>query len=123
MGWGGFNLGVPAMFITMLTIGLGGLFVLIGWIIVLTDKGANTHWRNRTALYSLTASVGLELMGTIVLSQIPYDIQDHEILGTRLVTFVWSCFLIASFVFVTTSMLLARKDIGPVKRTVQNGSS
>jgi hypothetical protein len=122
MGMQGFNFGIPAMFITMLTIVMGGLFVLVAWTNALTERIANGHWSIPTALYAFTASVGLELAGHVVLSDIPYGMTDREVLGVSLVALIWSCFLLASFILLLVSMALVRRNSEPGKRIVQAGS-
>ncbi len=118
----GFNFGVPATFVTYLTIGLGTLFVLRALFIVIRDRIKGKQWRVPAALLSLTASVGIEFIGTVVLSHVPDEMKDREIFGTRLITFTWSCFLAGSFAFTLLSAVLVRWDSGPAKHTVQMGS-
>jgi hypothetical protein len=119
----GFNFGVPATFVTYLTIGLGTLFVLRALFIIIRDRIKGKQWRVPAALIPFTASVGIEFIGTVVLSRIPYHLLQSRILGWNLVSFVWSSFLIGSFAFVLLSVVLVRWDSGPAKHTVQMGST
>jgi hypothetical protein len=116
MGMEGFSFGIPAMITTQLTIFVGGIFVLVGWAEVLSNGLANGYWKIPVALYVFTGSVGVELMGSIVLS----EISPTESFQT--VTLIWIAFLIASFILLLLSAVLAHQNSEPNKRTVQIGS-
>jgi hypothetical protein len=115
--------GLPAMFITLFTIGLGGLFGLLAWTSVSRERITLARRKIPAALHAFTASVGVELMGLIFLWTIPNDATDHEIFGTNLVSFIWCCFLIAGFVLLLLSMVLVRVNGGDRDGFVKAGST
>jgi hypothetical protein len=122
MGWEGFAFFFPALFVTVGTIGLGGLFVLTAWADRVRKSATTDHSRRPTALFLFTAVVLLDLIGLVSLWMIPTALLNYEVIGTPLSHLVWSLFLVASFVFVMISMVLAQKGFGPAKNSVQSGS-
>jgi hypothetical protein len=121
MGWEGFAFFFPALFVTVGTIGLGGLFVLTAWADVVRASATPDQSRRPAALFPFTAAVLLDLIGLVCLWMIPTAVLNYEVIGTPLSHLVWSLFLVASFVFVIISMVLARKSLGSGK-IVQSGS-
>jgi hypothetical protein len=122
MGWGGFAFFFPALFVTVGTIGLGSLFASMAWAGIVRASATTEHWRIPAALYAFTSAVFLDLIGLAVLWLIPSDLLNYEVIGAPLSHLVWSLFLVASFVFVTISMVLARKNVEPAKDAVKSGS-
>jgi hypothetical protein len=118
----GFDFGIPATLLSYSTIGLGAVFIFLGWVFVVVNGATNRRWRIPAALYALSAAVGIELTGLIVLSHLPYYMTDQEILGFKLVSFVWSCFLIVSFGLVLLSVVLARRESGPASLILRSAS-
>jgi len=123
MGMQGFNFGIPASFITVCTIGLGGLFVLIAWAKVIHEQVASGRRSVPLSLYTFTVSVLLDLLALVVLSAIPFDLRNREILGVLFPQCVWSLFLIASCVLLIITVARVRKDSGPGRGSVQAGST
>jgi hypothetical protein len=118
----GLNFAIPAEFVSFSTIGLGTLFVLRAFFLVFFDRIKGKKWRVPIALIPFTASVGIAIIGLVALKHIPYELLDSKVVGWKLVSFVWSCFLIGSLAFVLLSVVLVRRDSGPAKHTVQMGS-
>ena len=118
----GFEFGIPALFVTAGTIGLGGFFVLMAWADTARALATKDGRPIPPALYTFTASVCTDLLGLVVLSVIPFDLGNQYILGVRLVPCVYFFFIITSFVLVTISLVLVRRDSGRVKDSVQSGS-
>lgn len=118
----GFDFGIPALFLTYSTIGLGAMFMAAAWIEIVIDRSNGTHWRIPTALYTFAASIGVELAAPIVLSHLPYYMTGREVLGLKLVACIWSCFLIASFMLLLVTLALARREVRPIGRVVRWGS-
>ena len=118
----GFDFGIPALLLTYSTIGLGAIFVIAAWLNVIIERSNGMHWRIPAALYTLTASIGVELAGPIVLSHLPYYLTDREVLGCKLVAWIWSCFLTGSFMLLLVTVALAHREVGPGGRIVRWGS-
>jgi hypothetical protein len=118
----GFDFGIPALFVTVGTIGLGGPFVLMAWADTARALATKDVRKVPPALYAFTASVCTDVLGLVVLSVIPFDLRNQHIWGARLAPCVYSLFIISSFVFVIISLVLVRRDSGAVKDFVQNGS-
>jgi hypothetical protein len=99
MDWSGLDFFVAAMFMTVLTVGLGGVLLAIAWIKVFIESASEASGRNSAALHTFTAAVLLDAIALPVL----WLTSDH------LKSAVWSLFLIASFAFVIASMVLGRR--------------
>jgi hypothetical protein len=102
---------VSGMFISVLTVALGGLFLVIGWAKVLIAPDSE---RGKTAisLSILTLAVLLDIIALSVVLLVPNDIKYP----------VWLVFLIASFTSVIISTILVRRESGPEKGIVKVGS-
>ena len=118
----GFEFGIPALFVTAGTIGLGGFFVLMAWADTARALATKDGRSIPPALYTFTASVCMDVLGLVVLSVIPFDLRNQYVLGARLAPCVYSFFMITSFVLVTISLFLVHRDSGTVKDSVQSGS-
>src|SRR5437899_4434405 len=105
MGMNNWNLGMPMMFVTVCTIGLGGLSALIAWRHVVYDWRRTTHWRVSTALHTFSASVYLPLIGYLLLAVTSPGLQEHYIQGIPLAAIVYLGVLAASFILVIISLL------------------
>jgi hypothetical protein len=118
----GFDFAIPALFVTVGTIGLGGFFGLLAWADTARASVTEDGRRILPALYAFTASVCMDVLGLVVLSVIPFNLRNQYILGARLAPCVYSFFIIISFVLVIISLVLVRRDSGAVKDSVQTGS-
>jgi hypothetical protein len=119
----GFYFGIPAVFMTFSTIGLGGVFVLLAWFKIIKGMIYNRHAQVSTALYTFTAAVGLQLVAVEALPAVPYGIQDRVVMGVQAQKLIGSSFLAASFVLLLVCMVLARRDGGRVGDIVQIGAA
>jgi hypothetical protein len=113
---------IPALFVAVITVLLGGLCALITWVIVLLDQTRDPQIKTPSGLNTFMLSVVVELAGLLVLWHIPYDIAQRPILGTRMVLVIWSPFLVVSFVLCVVSWLFVRRDSGPGRQTLRRGS-
>jgi len=111
------------MFVTYLVASVGGLFILTALVIAVVDRATSSkHWRITPAIYPLVGSVFVDGMAMVTLAHIPYAMLDQPILGFRLITFTWSCLLIASFALALVSAIAARWNADPTGRAVKIGS-
>lgn len=116
------NLGVPAFFMTLWTIYLGGASVLLVSGIVLYKR-----WEGRCkviplALYMLSVAVCVALIGES-LGDVPYDIRNKVVLGTSLQAAAEITYLVVSFIFLILSLVYLRGYRGPGRRILQIGST
>lgn len=121
---GGLGFVLAALFSTVSTIGLGGVFVAIAWVKVLEMRTASAQWSIPVALYALSASVLVDPIGVFVdLRFFPLDLlPSREMFGIFLFYVVWSLTLIVSFSFLIACMVLVRRESGPGIRVMQIGS-
>ena len=112
MDWSALNFFVAAMFITILTVGLGGVLLVIAWIKVAIESASEPSRRNSAALRTYTVAVFLDAVAIPVLWLTSDDLKYA----------VWSLFLIASFVFVIASVALGRRKPRPGGGPVMFGS-
>jgi hypothetical protein len=117
----GSGFGIPALFVTVLTV-TGGLCVLAGWGIVLLDQSKVPPKKVPYALYTFTLSVLVQLTGPLVLWHLPYELAQRPIFGMRMVLFIWSFFLATSFALIVFSWLLVRRASGPATWLLRRGS-
>ena len=108
----GLYFGIPAILLSYATIGLGAVFIVVGWIFVIIDCATSRRWKIPISLWTLSAAVATERLGLVVLSHLPYYLTDREIFGIKYVPFVWSCFSITSYGLVVLSVVLARRESG-----------
>jgi hypothetical protein len=113
---------LPALFVTVGTIGLGGLFLSLALADVVRASATNGHRGIPPALRIFSFAVFLDLIALVCLWMIPTALLNYEVIGTPLSHLVWSLFLVASFVLVIISIVLAQKSSGPEKDFVQSGS-
>ena|ERR1019366_5803883 len=121
----GFDFAVPAIFVTVATVGIGGLFALGAWGIAafnLDGSGNKGLRRFPTALYLFTASILSVLVGMAVLSVMPYEWEQYHILGARLNLAIYSCFLMISLAAVIISTVFLRGKHGLLKGVLLTGS-
>jgi|ERR1700733_3417298 len=111
MDWSGLDFFVAAMFITVLTVGLGGVLLAIAWIKVFIESASETSGRNSAALHTFTVAVLLDAIAIPVLWLTRDDLKYA----------VWSLFLIASFAFVIASIVFGRRKPRPGRRPVTVG--
>jgi hypothetical protein len=112
MDWSGLNFFVAATFITILTVGLGGVLLVIAWIKVLIESTSEPNRRSFAALRTYTVAILLDAVALPVLSLTSDDRKSA----------VWTLFLIASFVFVIASVVLGRRKSRPGGGPVMIGS-
>jgi hypothetical protein len=122
MGMNNWNLVIPMMFVTVCTIGLGGLCALIAWRDVVYDWRRTTHWKVSTALHTFSASVYLPLIGYLLLAVTSPGLQELYIQGISLAAVVYLGVLAASFILVIISLLFVQRDSGSVRGVVLTGS-
>src|SRR5205085_11883088 len=99
------------------------VFVLAGWGAVLLDRNNAPSKNIPSALYTLTASVLIQLAGPLVLWQLPYGFAQTPVHGTPMVWVVWSCFLSTNFVLCLATWRLAKAASGSVALLLQIGSA
>jgi hypothetical protein len=107
-----FNFFVPAMLIFIFASVLGCLFLVIAWAKVIMEPFAVRGSQRVAALHLFTTSVGLEALGSGIITTIPD--------GPR--TTAWLIVFIVSFALVIGSAILVRNDSGPEKQMVKIGS-
>jgi hypothetical protein len=112
MDWSGLDFFVAAMFITVLTVGLGGLLLAIAWIKVFIESASEASGGNSAALHTFTVAVLLDAIAIPVLWLTRDDLKSA----------MWSLFLIASFAFVIASIVFGRRRPRPERRPVTVGS-
>jgi hypothetical protein len=105
---GGFAFGIPALFIGISSTLIGGAFLVGAFIDVVNNGGVSeSHRKIPTALYTLTASVIMDMVLLKCAWAAPTDLlyfQSNDIP---------SVILAASFVLVIITMILVRKNSGP----------
>jgi len=119
----GLDYAVPAIFVSVCTIGLGGLFLIVAWCVAISDNSKEIGlYRYPSALYIYTASVFSDLLGMFVLSVMPDEWEQYYILGTRLRLCIYTIFMLISFVLVFVSLILLRRRNGRVRGVLMIGS-
>jgi hypothetical protein len=112
MDWNGLNFFVAATFITTITVGLGGVLLVIAWIKVAIESATEPSRRSSAVLRTYTVAVLLNAVAIPVLWLTSDDLKYA----------VWLLFLIASFVFVIASVVLGRRKPRPGGGPVMFGS-
>ena len=116
------SLGVPAFFMTLWTIYLGGASVLLASGIVLYKRWEGSCKVIPLALYMLSVAVCVALIGES-LGDVPYDIRNKVVLGTSLQAAAEITYLVVSFIFLILSLVYLRGYRGPGRRILQIGST
>jgi hypothetical protein len=119
---GGLGFALAALFSTVSTVGLGGVFVGLAWAQVVEMRAASAHWRTPVALYTFTAAVLVDIIGFIAVAVIPLRLRYREIIGVALFRVVWSSSLMVSFIFLIACMVLVRRESGPGIRIMRIGA-
>jgi hypothetical protein len=122
MWFSGLNFGIPVYFMTLWTTDFGVVMSLLAWVIVLYK-----YWKGHCkiiplALYMFTVAVCVDLVGSHVLSVVPYDIRNRVVLGTSLQSAAETAYLVVSFIFLILSLVCLRGYRGPGRRILQVGS-
>ena len=121
--FGGFDFAVPALLVSLGTVGVGGLVAALAWWMAASDGPARKSGRRfPLALYAFSASVLSDLLGMFVLSAMPDDWDQYHVLGARLPPAVYSLFLLISFTAVIVSVALLWGKQGILKVLLMGGS-
>jgi len=76
----GFDFALPAIFVSVGTIGFGGFFSLFAWLVAAFDhSGSRGYSRYPAALFIYTSSVLCDIIGLVVLSVMPYEWEQYRI--------------------------------------------
>jgi hypothetical protein len=103
---------VPALFTTLVTIGLGGLFLVAAWAQVLIEPPPEDPRQIETGLLAYTAAI---LMAALAIPAV-YGVGDGQ------KALVWMFFLLVSYACMITSAVFVRKNFGPSKQIIKIGS-
>jgi hypothetical protein len=117
----GLGFRILAVLVTVLTVVLGVVCAVAGWVRVL-DQSRAASMKIPYALYTLTISVLFQLAGLLVLLRIPYDLTERPIFGMGTELVVWSFFLLASFALCVATWFLARRASGPAISLLRRSS-
>ncbi|MGB0122291.1 MAG: hypothetical protein WA419_20615 [Silvibacterium sp.] len=104
---------VPALFTTLLTIGIGGILAAIAWLQVLLEPPAEAPRRIETGLLALTGAVVVD----VIAMPAQWGFSDAE------KSTVWFLLLMASFAFAIASRYFVRRNSGPGRRLVKIGAN
>jgi len=107
----GLSIAIPALFIIFLTVGLGGLTLVIAWAKIFIEHGSNASWNTPKSLQAFTAAVIIESITLPVMWVIPDDLRSTILM----------VFLITSFGFVITSLALIGQSFWSGKGIVRVG--
>lgn len=120
--FGGFGFAVPAVFVSVCTIVIGGFFAIFAWCIAGFDNSGDSRVRRFPAsLYTFSVSVASVAVGYGVLSVFPESWEQYRIWGTRLQPFVCSIFLAISFTAVIVTAVLLSKRPGHTRGVLALG--
>jgi hypothetical protein len=72
----GLSIAIPALFIIFLTVGLGGLTLVIAWAKIFIELGSNASWNKPKSLQAFTAAVIIESITLPVMWVIPDDLRQ-----------------------------------------------
>ena len=106
----GLALAIPALLTTVFAGGCGVLFAPNAWVQVRSGPVSKTP----VAMYTLAASTAINVASLLVILCLPYYVQDGYIFGVHAESFIWSFFLVVSFVlaFATIELLSSYTDLG-----------
>ena len=116
------NFAIPAGFMNLWTIYLGGFISLVAWGMVLYGRWKGQSKTIPAALYLFTAAVCVDLIGLFTLDRVPHDITNKAMLGTSLGHAVRTAHLSVSFLLLILSMIFLSRHSGPGKVTLKAGS-
>ena len=87
----GLSLAIPALFMIFLTVGLGGLTLVIAWAKIFIEQGSSARWNAPKSLHAFTAAVIIQSITLPVMWVIPDDLRP-TILMVFLITslHLWS---------------------------------
>ena len=118
----GLGFRILMVLVTVLTVVLGVVCAVAGWVKVISDQHRAASMKVPCALYTLALSVLFQLAGLLVLLRVPYDFTKRSIFGAGAERVVWFLFLLASFVLCVTTWFLARKASGPATWVLRRSS-
>jgi len=107
----GLSVAIPALFIIFLTVGLGGLTLVIAWTKVFIEQGSNARWNTPKSLQAFTAAVIIQSITLPVMWVIPDDLRPT----------ILTLFLSTSFALVITSLALIGRSSWSGKGIVRVG--
>jgi hypothetical protein len=122
MGFDSLSFYVPAMFVTVGSMVIGGLFVLVAWTNVINDPTMKRNLEPQKGVYAFTASVALDVITIPIVRALPYEWEHDTVLGIPYIECIWSLLLIAGIVCLVMSMVLVRGRSGPGLVAVKVGS-
>jgi len=122
MWFAGLAVGLPELFIAVVSIFVGVPTVLIAWVDIINERVTANNWRIPTALHAFTASVLMYLASLFSSRIIPSELLHDSTAGVRSVQYVMACFIICGFIFLIISMVLVRRNSGPGTRVLKIGS-
>jgi hypothetical protein len=100
---GGLSVGIPALLVLLGTIFIGGMFVLISWLLVVSKVVRTQQWNIPTPIWLLTAAILADCVGAKALDATPSDgafffsIRDY-----------WFLSMLLSFSLVVISFFMLR---------------
>lgn len=100
---GGFAVGIPAVLVLLGTVFIGGLFVLIVWLIVIFRVVRTQHWDIPSPIWLLSAAVLADYVGAKAMDATPVDGPFFFAIRNG-----WFLFMLLSLCLVLISFLMLR---------------
>jgi hypothetical protein len=122
MGMKALDLGIPMMFVTVFTIGLGGVFALIAWQNVFSEWRKTGRWSTSAAMHTFSAAVYLPLICYLLLASTSPLLQDRYLRNIPFAAIAQLSVLVTSFVLVIFSLVLLRWDSSRGRGAILTGS-
>jgi hypothetical protein len=114
----GLVLVIPALLTTILAGGCGVLFASIAWVQLRSGPISKTP----VAMFTFAASTAINVVSLPVILCLPYDLQDGYIFGFHAMSFIWSFFLVVSFVLAIATTRLLSSYSGLGREALRTGS-
>lgn len=122
MGFEIWDIGIPVMLVAVCTVGLGGLFTLVAWKEIVCDWHKSSRWDVSAAVHAFSAAVYLIPLDVLFLKLTSSVLDERYFHAIPLAAIVDLFVVAASFILVTTSMVLVRRNSRPGNRAVRMGS-
>jgi hypothetical protein len=113
---------ISGLFISLGSAIVGGFFSVIAWVGVVSNLPRGGRWKVPAVLYTYSAAAFLGFAAFVVFMALPSHTPGSEALSPDAFLLCWLSFVVAGFVFVLISMLLAYRYSGPGRRFILVGS-
>jgi hypothetical protein len=122
MWFGGLEYILPGVFVSLGCAVIGCFFSLIAWIGVVSNLPKGQRWNIPSMLYTLSASSFLGLAGLLLYFNLRPDAPGIGVFSDEMLSRLWTSSMVAGFVFVLITMLLAYLYSGPGRRFILVGT-